>query len=299
MTIEQLMYIVEVAKLKSLAKAAKTLNITQSGLSQAITKLESELNIKIFERNNTGAETTKEGEKIIERAHNALLAIYQIKEEAHNQLKSSDYLKISTIPGLMEPLIEIYLHIKQNGSNLKIEVIERSSFEIINDIKSGDIHLGFIAINQSNFDLVKELEFQPIIEGELKIFASNDLPSVKVNKQITLDTLKNHIFVLYKDEYVEEYTSALQRVLGPIDILLITTNMELISRAVLELGALTIGHDISSIFNQSNKIVSLNMVDFMDTTFKFGWLKKNDYKLSKESKKYIEKINNLLLNTKR
>ncbi len=36
MNIEQLMYIVEVAKVRSLGEAAKTLNISQSALSQAI-----------------------------------------------------------------------------------------------------------------------------------------------------------------------------------------------------------------------------------------------------------------------
>lgn len=61
MNIEQLMYIVEVAKVRSLGEAAKTLNISQSALSQAITKFENELNIKIFNRTRAGTIPTKEG----------------------------------------------------------------------------------------------------------------------------------------------------------------------------------------------------------------------------------------------
>lgn len=299
MNIEQLLYIVEVAKVKSLAKAAKTLNITQSGLSQAITKLESELNIKIFERTNTGANTTKEGDEIIEKACNVLLSIYQIKEVAHNQSRSSDYLKLSAIPGLIITMVDKYLQFKNNHSNLNIEIIEKGSFDIIKDIKNGDINIGFIAINHAHLDLIKELDFTPIVEGELKIYASKDFPLIDTKEQVTLDFLKDQLFVLYKDDYVEEYITTLQRLLGPINILFKTANLELIIKAVTEHEALTIGHDISSIFDQSQKMKVLNLVNFMDTKFIFGWVKKSDFKLSKAGKLYIEEINNTLLNTKK
>ncbi|MBP1907534.1 DNA-binding transcriptional LysR family regulator [Paenibacillus turicensis] len=39
MNIEQLVYIIEVAKMKSLVETAKILNVSQSALSQAITRL--------------------------------------------------------------------------------------------------------------------------------------------------------------------------------------------------------------------------------------------------------------------
>ncbi|MFS0590463.1 LysR family transcriptional regulator [Cytobacillus horneckiae] len=292
MNIEQLMYIVVVAKVKSLAKASKTLNISQSAISQAITKLESELNIKIFDRTKTGAVTTKEGDKIIEKAQNALCAIYQVKEEAHNQMKLNDFLSISTIPGLTSPILNTYLSFKNKHSNLRIEVNEKGSIEIIEDVKNDLIDIGFIALNKANIDLVNGLDFSPIIEGELKLY------SLKHSEPISIELLKDQIFVLYKDEYVEEYISNFQKIYGPIDVFLKTSNIEVIIRAVAELGAVTIGHDVSSFFDPSfpsKKMKSIQTPDFMDTTFRFGWIKKNDLKISSEANKYIAEVNKILL----
>src|SRR5690625_644461 len=137
MNIEQLNYIVKVDKTKSLAKAAKKLHVSSSALSQAITKLEDELNVKLFIRSRTGVKTTKAGLAIIEKAQATLYSIYQIREEAKYQADNTfDLLKIASIPGLTGFLIDNYLSLKKTGTELTIEVIEKGSMDIIDDIKN-------------------------------------------------------------------------------------------------------------------------------------------------------------------
>ena len=65
MRLEQLQYVVEIDKTRSISKAAKNLYITQPSISAAISALEKELNIKIFERTKNGVDPTPEGEKIV------------------------------------------------------------------------------------------------------------------------------------------------------------------------------------------------------------------------------------------
>lgn len=302
MNIEQLSYIVEVAKTKSLADAAKTLNISQSALSQAITKLENELKLKIFSRTRTGAITTKEGDKIIEKAHYALDAIYEIKEEAHRQMHNlNDLLRISTIPGLTTPIIDTFILFKNNHPNLKIEVNEKASLEITEDIRRNNIDIGFIAINKANMDQLNDLYFSPVISGKLLLFSSKETNLDDTTKVITAEVLKKQTFVLYKDEYVQNFITSFQKLYGPVDIFLRTTNIDVITKAVTELGAVTIGHDISTIFDPSfpsKKMKTYSIGDFSDTSFRFGWVRKNDYKLSYEAKIFIEEINNILLKNK-
>jgi len=300
MNIEQLTYIVEVANRKSLAEASKTLNISQSALSQAITKLESELNMKIFDRTRTGAETTKEGDMIVEKALHALNAIYQIKEEAHKQNNNKDdLLRITTIPGLTVPLIDSYLSFKNKKSSLNLEINEKSSTKIIRDIKNDVADIGFIAINKANIDSLGELSFTPIINGELLIFTSKQLQMPDCGNQLTADFLKKQTFVLYKDEYVEDFIANFQRQHGPVDVFFKTTNIDIINKAVFEFGAITLGHDISTLFNSEfsrSKMKAYSLGNFYDSSFRFGWVKKNDYKLSSEAKLYIEGINQILIN---
>ena len=297
MNIEQLSYIVEVAKVKSLAEASRTLNISQSALSQAITKLEAELSLKLFYRNRTGATPTKEGSFIVERAQEALHAIYQVKEEARNQLNNSnDLLRISVIPGLTSPIVDTYLSLKRGGSTLKIEVNERASFEIVDDVRTNKIDIGFIAINKSNIDSITDLHFNPIIRGKILAYVSKQSPLA--NTEVTTpELLRQQTFVIYKDEYVEKFITNFQRLYGPIDIFFKTTNLDVIYKAVIELGAVTIGHDISTKFNVNHppdQIIAIDMEDSIDTSFRFGWITKNDNILSKEANRYIDEVNRVL-----
>ena len=54
MTLQQLKYVIEVAKAKSISEAAKKLFISPPSLTNAIKELEKEMNITIFLRTNKG-----------------------------------------------------------------------------------------------------------------------------------------------------------------------------------------------------------------------------------------------------
>ncbi|MGG0720337.1 LysR family transcriptional regulator [Robertmurraya massiliosenegalensis] len=298
MNIEQLSYIVEVAKSYSLAKASSTLHISQSALSQAITRLEDELNLKIFNRTRTGAVLTKEGEKIIERAKIALRAIYEIKEEAHNQINNlNDFLRISTIPGLATPIIDTFLFFRNGASPLKIEVLEKGSMDIIADIQNDISDIGFIALNNQNIDLINELHFTPLLNGNILVFASKDSPLAN-EKIVSVETLKKQDFILYKDKYVNNFVNEFQNLFGPINVVLKTTDTKFINHAVANLGTVTIGHDISTICNQDFLMQNGRKIDLngaIDTSFRFGWVYKKEYKLSWEAKNLIEEISDVFL----
>ena len=68
MTLTQLNYIVAVAQHRSFLKAADACHVTQPTLSQQIQKLEAELGVQIFDRQNQPVTTTLLGEKIIAQA---------------------------------------------------------------------------------------------------------------------------------------------------------------------------------------------------------------------------------------
>ncbi|MET1167878.1 LysR family transcriptional regulator, partial [Bacillus velezensis] len=50
MNLEQLEYVVEIAKTKSFSAASEHLHVTQSAISQSVHRLEKELGIILFER---------------------------------------------------------------------------------------------------------------------------------------------------------------------------------------------------------------------------------------------------------
>ena len=61
MTLEQLTYLVEIAKYHSMSTAAKELHMTQQNISHAVKKLETELDLMLFERTPQGVRPLRTG----------------------------------------------------------------------------------------------------------------------------------------------------------------------------------------------------------------------------------------------
>lgn len=65
MTLQQLVYVKEIARCSSINKAAQNLYLSQSCISGALKSLEEELHIRIFSRTNRGVELTQEGKEFL------------------------------------------------------------------------------------------------------------------------------------------------------------------------------------------------------------------------------------------
>ena len=80
MTLQQLKYIIAIDRQRNFAKAAEQCGISQPTLSAMLMKLEEELDVRIFERNNKNVMPTTTGEKIIQQAERALAEAERITE---------------------------------------------------------------------------------------------------------------------------------------------------------------------------------------------------------------------------
>ena len=68
MNIQQLTYIVEIAKCNSISRAAEYLFVSQPALSQQIRNLEKELGYCVFRRTRKGLELTEKGNLFYQKA---------------------------------------------------------------------------------------------------------------------------------------------------------------------------------------------------------------------------------------
>jgi len=94
MTLNELRYVVAVARTQHFSKAAEACHVSQPSLSIAIKKLEEELGITIFQRGKRQVEVTPEGEAVVQQAQKVI-------EEAEklNYLKS---LQKSPLEGILK-----------------------------------------------------------------------------------------------------------------------------------------------------------------------------------------------------
>ena len=82
MDLRYLEYIIEIAKCQSISRAAEVLCITQSTLSQYLSKLESEIGVKLFDRQRNGMMLTPAGTLYVDTAKRMI----EEKNELYNQI---------------------------------------------------------------------------------------------------------------------------------------------------------------------------------------------------------------------
>lgn len=75
-------YFVEVARLGSFSRAALELGIEQSTITRHITKLESDVGVRLFHRSGRGVQLTDPGRMFLARAHNVVHALAEARNMA-------------------------------------------------------------------------------------------------------------------------------------------------------------------------------------------------------------------------
>ena len=80
MTLQQLKYVIAIDRYRNFAKAADACGISQPTLSAMLVKLEDELDVRIFERNNKQVVPTMAGAKIVRQAQRAIAEAEHITE---------------------------------------------------------------------------------------------------------------------------------------------------------------------------------------------------------------------------
>ncbi len=113
MTLQQLKYIVAIDKFRNFAKAADACEISQPTLSAMLAKLEDELDVRIFERNNKNVKPTVVGEKLLAQAKKVVMEAGRIEEiaaEEKNSLTGKLTLSIGTTiaPYILPQFIKKY-----------------------------------------------------------------------------------------------------------------------------------------------------------------------------------------------
>lgn len=244
MNIDQLEYIIEVTKSRSINGAAKKLHITQSALSQSITNLETELGVKIFNRSRIGAFPTEVGNKIIKKAFEALGKLQELKDEAEENSRSiSGELRLGTIPGSAMFLPRVLSSYKKDFPNIQIQVTEKSSQDIIDDIKRDRLDIGLIGLTREGKEKEdKGIDLEVVLSGKMITVASNQSP-FSFSKSITPQEIRKQSLVIYNDDRMWEFINDFASQFGSVNILFSTNNMDAIRNAVRENLAITIGPD--------------------------------------------------------
>lgn len=136
MTLNELRYVVAVARERNFRRAAERCFVTQPALSLAIQKLEGELGVSLFERNRGDITLTPTGERVAEQATRVLdeaAKIHYLARQGADQLSGplrlgvihtiGPYLLPELVPALARPAPRMPLEVEENTTaNLDVHL---------------------------------------------------------------------------------------------------------------------------------------------------------------------------------
>ena len=147
MTLQQLEYILAVARHGHFGRAADACNVTQPTLSAMIGKLEEEIGAKLFDRNRQPICPTPVGEKIVLRAREVLSQAESIKDIVKEEQQSlGGTFRLGILPTIAPYLLpRFFPQLMKKYPALDIRVREMKTHQIKSALLQGDIDAGILA----------------------------------------------------------------------------------------------------------------------------------------------------------
>ena len=182
MTLQQLKYVIEVARCRSISKAAQNLFISQPSLSNALKELEKEMGITIFSRTNRGILITTEGSEFLGYARQVVEQA-ELLENRYTQTQSKQqHFSVSAQHYAFAVSAFVRLLKEYDRDEYEFTLRETKTYEIIDDVQNLRSEIGILYVNEFNkkviYKFLREgnLKFHELFEAKPHIFISSTNP---------------------------------------------------------------------------------------------------------------------------
>lgn len=296
MTFEQLLYAEALSRHNSMQEAADTLHIGKSGLSIAMTQLEEELGVKIFNRTSKGTSVTTEGKKLLASISAILKSKNALEKTAtfiSNPLSCQE-IKIYYMNTMLTPFVDNFIKkYDEEYSNVFLDISCHELESIVREVRNQGIDAGFVAINDDNNEMLKNLVFKPICHTKLVLICSENHPLSQNKEKISIELLKKQRFSLFNDSLHEAIFERLQLLCGPLKLILRVDDSWAMAQSISELDTVSFGRIVQGTFTRDKEVLKTKSIEIghlIDDDFVLGWLTNPNSKLSDKTKQFMDEI---------
>lgn len=225
MNIEYLDYFYKVATVGSISKVAKSAHISQSALSQQISKLEEVLGYKLLDRSNKGVELTDKGIIVLKYADNIVRTYEAMIEQLQSDNENARNIKIEacwsiatySLPCVMYKIKNRFPKHSYELNPNESDLIEENVMNNICDIgviyskpKSQSLSyykIGMdriVLVSSSNYKIPNEIDFKDLIKYPL-VLLNDKIHVVEpiTNKMKQLGLKIDNLKILYNSDSAE------------------------------------------------------------------------------------------------
>lgn len=205
MNVAHFKYALEIARTKSISKAAENLFMGQPNLSRAIKELEEQLGINIFKRTPKGIIVTTQGEEFLMYAKNILAQVKKIENiytrDNENLKKFSVCVPRSNY--ITDAFTEFANDITKDHP-VDFHYKETDTMGAINEVVAGNYNLGILrykVINDAYYKAIldeKKLDYQTITEVECLLTFSRNSELYTMDR-VTANDLRDFVQICTQD----------------------------------------------------------------------------------------------------
>lgn len=207
---QQLEYFKTVAETQNFTSAANLLSVTQPALSKAISKLEEELNVPLFEKNGRNIRLTRFGDMFLIRANAAIREINEGVKELQDIINPmAGTVSISSLYTIGTHFIpSIISEFLKESPNTKFEFGIQSTINILKGLKDGKFDFGFYD-EFKDIKKYEEIESIPIKNEELVVIVPKN-HHLADKTEVLLKDLKEETFVFFSEGIKGEMCSVFE-----------------------------------------------------------------------------------------
>ncbi|QDR79020.1 LysR family transcriptional regulator [Sporomusa termitida] len=176
----------------SLTKAAEKLNLTQSGVSYAVSTLEAELGFALLKRDRSGISLTSNGERILKHVQRILHEEMLLRQETA-AIKGFDTgtVRLGTLSSVsMQWLPEILARFSESHPQIEVKTYLGCYDEMNDWIAGGTVDFGFVSLPIS-----KPFETIPLKKDKLVVILPPDHP-LRHQQVIAYAQIKDESFIM-------------------------------------------------------------------------------------------------------
>lgn len=290
MNLYHLKYFVTLAHLEHYTKAAEQLSITQPSLSHAISSLEKEINIRLFEKEGRNIVLTRAGKKFLVDVEKALAII----DDSINSIHLSEIgegcinvafhknMSSSFIPDMARTFLNEHL-------DKKIDFKFHYNFDSIEELINGLYSKNFDFIFCSKCINKKNIEYTPVFKQKAILLVPENHPLRDKEIVFMKDILKyNQILYTKNTTLLEKLSPYFDKKENKVNISYKTDDINVISPLVLGNFGISIVPENNMINLKGVKSINISDFDWENVVF-MAYLKSSyEIPLIDDFKKFIE-----------
>lgn len=286
MTLKQLTYFLEIAKMRNFTKAAANLYISQSALSKTVKAMESELGVQLIDKTVNHFKLTPEGEIFYQKG---LIAIKNINSELEDLYGSLGTEKGHITVGI-PPVIgtayftSIIYKFRNMYPDVELKIIEAGANTIKKWVSEGEADIGVVILPVSNDDF----NVIPIVTAENVLLVNKNHPLAQYD-EVSFKMLKDERFIALNSTFMlYDQIISLCRISGfEPNIVCESSQWDFITEmVVLDQGVSILPRPILKRYNSDKlKLISLKDPSF---SWNIAIIFKKDKYISRIIKSFIE-----------